>query len=244
MSDKKQQKPITQAPKKKPKRNWFLRCCKWLFILCIIGVLITGGTVIYVLRHYSSDLPDHMHLAEYTPLTVSRLYASDGKLLAEYAHEKRLFVPIEAMPKLLTSAFIAAEDKNFYHHSGIDYKSIIRAAITNLENYGKNRPLVGGSTITQQVVKNFLLTNEQSFERKIKEALLAYRISHAFSKDRILELYLNEIYLGARSYGVAAASLNYFNKSIDELELKEAALLAGLPKAPSSYDPRRHPDKA
>lgn len=232
-----EEKPVTK------KTNRFAVWCLRLFFLGFICLLFAGGAIIYILRHYSNDLPDHTHLAEYQPLTVSRLYASDGKLLAEYAHEKRLFVPIKAMPKLLTDAFIAAEDKNFYHHSGIDYKSIVRAAITNVMNYGKNRPLVGGSTITQQVVKNFLLTNEQSFERKIKEALLAYRISKAFSKDRILELYLNEIYLGARSYGVAAASLNYFNKSIDELELEEAALLAGLPKAPSSYDPRKFPEK-
>ncbi|MEM7616813.1 MAG: penicillin-binding protein 1A [Pseudomonadota bacterium] len=211
-----------------------------VFSVFIISIII----VTLVIQHLSSDLPDHNQLAQYKPLTVSRLYSYDGKIIAEYAEEKRLFVPIQAMPKLLKNAFIAAEDKNFYNHSGVDFISIFRALITNINNYGKNRPLVGGSTITQQVVKNFLLTNEKSLERKVKEAILAFRISSIFSKDQILELYLNEIYLGARSYGVAAASLNYFNKSIDELEIEEAALLAGLPKAPSTYNPKRNPEKA
>ena len=249
MSDKKKDnKKVEKKLKKKkskPKKKFGLSFFIKLFLFFgVLGILSAGGLAIYLVRHYGKDLPDYTQLAEYKPLTVSRLYASDGNLLAEYAHEKRLFVPIEAIPKQLINAFISSEDKNFYSHSGIDFVSIIRAAITNFNNIGKNKPLVGGSTITQQVVKNFLLTNEQSIERKVKEAILAFRISQAFPKDRILELYLNEIYLGARSYGVAAASLNYFNKSIDELQIEEAALLAGLPKAPSSYDPRRYPDKA
>lgn len=197
-----------------------------------------------VFQHYSEDLPSFEKLAEYSPPVVTRLYAADGRLLAEYAKEKRIFVPLKAIPTRVIQAFIAAEDKNFYDHQGIDIYGIARAVTENIANYGSGRSMVGGSTITQQVVKNFLLTNEKSFERKIKEAILAYRISKVYSKDKILELYLNEIYLGNGSYGVAAAALNYFNKSLDELTTEEAALLAAMPKAPSSYSPERNYEAA
>lgn len=216
----------------------------FMMTLMFIGVFVGSIAVFYLVFHYSQDLPDYSQLAEYEPPTVTRLYAADGRMMEEYAKEKRLFVPIKAIPKSLVHAFISAEDKNFYHHPGIDVVSILRAAVKNITNIGKNRSLVGGSTITQQVVKNFLLTNEKSLSRKIKEAILAFRITQAFPKDKIMELYLNEIYLGNRSYGVAASALNYFNKSIDELAIEEAAMLAALPKAPSSLDPRRYPEKA
>lgn len=197
-----------------------------------------------VFSHYSQGLPSFEKLAQYNPPVVTRLYAANGKLLAEYATEKRIFVPLKAIPEIVRHAFIAAEDKNFYDHTGVDVHGIARAMIENVQNYGTGRSLVGGSTITQQVVKNFLLTNEKSLERKIKEAILAYRISKVYSKDKVLELYLNEIYLGNRSYGVAAAALNYFNKPLNELSISEAALLAAMPKAPSSFDPRRNPERA
>lgn len=208
------------------------------------GILCASAVALAITYHYSKDLPDYRQLAEYNPATTTRLYANDGTLMEEYALEKRLFVPIEAIPKRLVHAFIAAEDKNFYHHPGIDFMSIFRAAVKNVMNLGQQKPLAGGSTITQQVVKNFLLTKEQSLSRKIKEAILSFRITQAYTKERILELYLNEIYLGAGSYGVAAAALNYFNKSIDELSAEEAAMLAGLPKAPGRDDPRHNYDGA
>ena len=176
--------------------------------------------------------------------TVTRVYAGDGRLMEEYAQEKRVFVPVEAMPKRLIQAFLAAEDQHFYRHPGINPLSIVRAALANVERLVTNQRPVGASTITQQVAKNFLLTNEVSIKRKFKEALLALRIEETFTKDEILELYLNQIYLGLGSYGVAAAALNYFDKSLDELSTAEAAYLAGLPKAPSWYHPIRQPDAA
>lgn len=207
--------------------------------LLMIGLLAAMA----VFYHYAHDLPDYSQLANYNPAVVTRLYAGDGKLLAEYATQRRIYTPLTAIPRRVIQAFLSAEDKNFYQHDGIDLTGIARALRENAQNLGHGR-LVGGSTITQQVVKNFLLTNEQSVERKIKEAILAFRISQAYSKDRILELYLNEIYLGRGSYGVAAAALNYFNKSLDELTLEEVALLAAMPKAPANYDPARFPDRA
>ena len=212
------------------------------FTLC--AVVIGGGAVVYIIYLYSSDLPDYGQLAKYDPPVVTRLYAADGRLLEEYAHENRLFVPINAIPKRLINAFLAAEDKNFYSHPGIDLYSLMRAMIQNINNYKQNKSLVGGSTITQQVVKNFLLTKERSVSRKVKEAILSFRISQIYSKDRILELYLNQIYLGGGSYGVASAALNYFNKSMDELTIEESAFLAAQPKAPSNYDPKRNYDRA
>jgi penicillin-binding protein 1A len=211
-----------------------------LLILAIVG----GGGALYVLHRYGSDLPDYRHLADYQPPTVTRMHAADGRLMAEYAHEKRIFVPIEAIPKRLIQAFLSAEDKNFYRHPGVDPLGILRAVLTNLRHLYDDRRPVGASTITQQVAKNFLLSNEVSLQRKIKEAILAFRIEQAFTKDQILELYLNQIYLGVGSYGVAAAALNYFDKSLDELTIAEAAFLAGLPKAPSWYHPERQAEAA
>lgn len=208
-----------------------------LFTCSALGLMLFG----IVLYHYSSDLPDYSDLAHYDPATVTRLYAGDGKLLAEYAVEKRIFVPLSAVPKRVTQAFVAAEDKDFYTNTGIDIRGIIRAGLNNWRSFRSNgHSVAGGSTITQQVVKNFLLTPEKSISRKIKEAILAYRITKIYSKDRILELYLNEIYLGKGSYGVAAAAINYFNKSLDELTVEEAAMLAALPKEPAHIDPALH----
>lgn len=192
----------------------------------------------------SQELPEYKQLATYEPAVTTRLYAGDGQLMMEYATEKRLFVPIEKIPDRVKNAFIAAEDKNFYHHSGVDYTGIARAIVGNLKNLGSGRRPAGASTITQQVAKNFLLSSELSYTRKIKEAILATRIEQAFSKDHILELYLNEIYLGNRSYGVAAAALNYFGKSLDELTIEEAAYLAALPKGPNNYNPKTKYDAA
>ncbi len=208
-----------------------------LGLLVIIAVVGAGG-VLFVFNKYGRDLPDYRQLATYEPPVMTRVHAGDGRLLAEYAVEKRVFIPIAAMPKLVTQAFLAAEDQNFYTHPGIDFTGVARAIVVNFKNIGKSRRLVGASTITQQIAKNFLLTNEVSWTRKVKEAILAFRIERAFTKDRILELYLNEIYLGFGSYGVAAAALNYFNKSMDNLSVAEIAFLAALPKAPNNYNPR------
>ncbi len=212
-------------------------------VLCVI-VLIAGVGLLYGYYHYARDLPDYRQLAKYDPPTVTRVHAGDGRLLAEFSLEKRVYVPIQAIPQRVINAFLAAEDKNFFSHPGVDFRSVLRAAVTNLINIGRGRRPVGASTITQQVAKNFLLTNEVSVERKIKEAILAFRIEQAFSKHRILELYLNEIFLGFRSYGVAAAALNYFNKSLDSLTIAEAAYLAALPKGPNNYHPLRNHDAA
>src|SRR5688572_25358975 len=175
---------------------------------------------------------------------MTRVHAADGQLLAEYARERRLYLPIQAIPRLVINAFIAAEDKSFYDHNGIDFSGIARAGLSYIQNYGSGRRPQGASTITQQVAKNFLLTNELSWSRKIKEALLAMKIERTFSKERILELYLNEIYLGMGAYGVAAASLLYFDKSVHELSVSEAAYLAALPKAPNNYHPFRQRERA
>ncbi len=216
-----------------------------VLVLVICGALAAGGGVLYVFHHYGRDLPDYKQLADYDPPTVTRIHAGDGRLLAEYAIQKRVFVPIQAIPRRVVYAFLAAEDKNFYTHPGVDPLAVMRAVVTNVINKVQGRRPVGASTITQQVAKNFLLTNELSYERKIKEAILALRMERTFSKDRILELYLNEIFLGYRgSYGVAAAALNYFNKSLDELTIAEAAYLAALPKAPNNYHPVRNYSQA
>jgi penicillin-binding protein 1A len=203
-----------------------------------------GAGILLVFYYYGRDLPDYRQLADYDPPTVTRVHAGDGRLLAEYATEKRVYVPIEAIPRRVLNALLSAEDKNFYSHPGIDFIGVGRAIVTNLANLGRDRRPVGASTITQQVAKNFLLSNELSLDRKIKEAILAFRIEQAFTKDRILDLYLNEIYLGFGSYGVAAAALNYFNKSLDELSIAEAAFLAALPKAPNNYHPIKRFDAA
>ena len=225
-----------------------MRKVRKLLMVALIGLVLVAiagaGGAFYLLQRYGNDLPEYRQLADYRPPTVTRVYAGDGRLMEEYAQEKRVFVPVEVMPKRLIQAFLAAEDKNFYHHPGIDALGIVRAALTNVERLWSDRRPVGASTITQQVAKNFLLTNEVTIERKVKEVLLAFRIEQAFTKDQILELYLNQIYLGVGSYGVAAAALNYFDKSLDELSTAEAAFLAGLPKAPSWYHPTRQPEAA
>jgi len=222
-------------------------------VLRFLGFLFTAGTIVFLvgvsaaaglLWHYSKELPDYSQLQNYEPAVMTRVHAADGSLLAEYAHERRLYIPIQAVPKLVTNAFIAAEDKNFYEHNGIDPQGIMRAVMFYVQNYGSGRRPQGASTITQQVAKNFLLNNEASFSRKIREALLALKIERTFSKQKILELYLNEIYLGMGSYGVAAASLLYFDKSVHELTIPEAAYLAALPKGPNNYNPFRHHDDA
>ncbi len=220
-----------------------VRILFWLASLAIVGTLVALIAIALIFRHYTKDLPSTDQLANYSPPVVTRLYASDGKLLAEYAKEKRFFVPLSAIPKHVQQAFISAEDRNFYSHQGIDFMGLLRAVHANVTSLGQGN-LVGGSTITQQVVKNFLLTSEKSIERKVKEAILAYRISGIYSKEKILELYLNQIYLGRGNYGVAAAAINFFNRSLDELSIEEAALLAAMPKAPSYYDPERNYDRA
>ncbi len=217
------------------------------------GFLFAAGTVVFLVGiaaaagmiwHFSKDLPDYSQLQDYEPPVMTRVHATDGSLLGEYAKERRLYLPIQAVPKLVINAFLAAEDKNFYEHGGIDYSGMARAALLYAQNYGSNRRPQGASTITQQVAKNFLLNNEVSFARKIKEALLAMRIERAYSKDKILELYLNEIYLGLGAYGIAAASLVYFDKSVNELTIAEASYLASLPKAPAALHPVRNRDRA
>lgn len=212
-----------------------------LFSLGCLGLITVIAGMAYIINYYGQDLPDYSQLKEYKPPIITRIYAGDGRLMAEFAQERRVFVPIEEIPPLVKNAFIAAEDQNFYQHEGIDFFAIARALVGNLQAMGTGARPKGASTITQQVVKNFLLTNETTYERKIKEAILAYRMEHAMSKDRILELYLNEIFLGARAYGVAAAAQQYFNKALDELTIAEVAYLAALPKAPNNYHPvRRH----
>lgn len=208
--------------------------------LTVIGLL--AG--LWVLHHYSRDLPDYRQLAIYEPPVTTRFYSGEGSLLAEYARERRLFMPIAAIPPAVVGAFLSAEDKNFYEHGGVDFVGVARAMINNLRNIGMGRRPEGASTITQQVAKNFLLGNEVSVGRKIREAILAFRIERTFTKERILELYLNEIYLGQSNYGVASAALNYFDKPLDRLSVAEIAFLAGLPRAPSNYDPVRNHDAA
>ena len=223
------------------------------FLLRFLGWVFAGGTIMFfvgvtgvagILWHFSKDLPDYSQLQDYEPAVMTRVHASDGSLLAEYAKERRLYLPIQAIPKSVINAFIAAEDKNYYEHNGIDFSGIARAAVSYVQNYGRGRRPQGASTITQQVAKNFLLTNELSVGRKIKEALLAMKIERTLSKEKILELYLNEIYLGIGAYGVAAASLLYFDKSVHELTVTEAAYLAALPKGPNNYHPIRRRDEA
>jgi penicillin-binding protein 1A len=223
-------------------------------MLRFLGVLFAAGFVVfcgvaagaaYIIWQTSKTLPDYQQLATYEPPVTTRVHAADGSLIAEYARERRLFVPVGAVPERLIHAFLSAEDKSFYDHPGIDWESLIRAAVVNVQNRLQgSRRLIGASTITQQVAKNFLLTSDRTIDRKLKEALLAFRIEEAFTKDQILELYLNEIYLGLNAYGIAAAALNYFGKSLNELTLAEMAYLAALPKAPNNYHPHRHGERA
>ncbi len=212
------------------------------FVIIFFGIIIFF--IFSTLWYFSIGLPDYKKLSNYQPPISSRVYSEDSKLIAEYALEKRLFIPYESIPNKVINAFLSAEDKNFFSHPGIDAKGILRAVIKNIKNISQNKRLEGASTITQQVAKNFLLTNEVSMKRKIKEAILAFRIERAYTKQRILELYLNQIYLGQGAYGIAAASLEYFDKPIKELTYSETALLAALPKAPSKYNPYRYPETA
>lgn len=222
------------------------RLLSWLFGFGVFCGLIGLAGASYFIWMLSEDLPDYTVLQDYQPPVTTRVHAADGTLLAEFARERRLFQPVETMPPHVLQAFLSAEDKDFYSHFGIDISGVIRAARDNVMQIveGRSGNLVGASTITQQVAKNFLLTSEQTWDRKIKEALLAVRIENTFSKDRILELYLNEIFLGFNSYGVAAAALNYFDKALYELTYAEAAYLATLPKGPSNYHPFRRPEAA
>ena len=213
---------------------------KKLFTVLASFLLLISITILGVLWTFSNKIPDYKFLKSYKPPVSSKMYSGNGEVVADFSKEKRIFVPYSAIPKNVINSFLAAEDKNFFSHPGIDAKGVVRAIIRNIQNIMSSKRLEGASTITQQVAKNFLLTNEVSLNRKIKEAILAFRIERALSKERILELYLNQIYLGSGAYGVAAASLEYFDKSIKELNYNEAALLAALPKAPSKYNPYRN----
>ena len=213
---------------------------KNIFILFLSFSLLFLIIIIGVLWNFSNNIPDYKFLKNYKPPVSSKVYSGNGNLVADFSKEKRIFVPYNSIPKNVINAFLSAEDKNFFFHPGVDAKGVLRAMINNVKNIMTSRRLEGASTITQQVAKNFLLTNEVSLNRKIKEAILAFRIERALSKERILELYLNQIYLGSGAYGVAAASLEYFDKSIKNLDIEEAALLAALPKAPSKYNPYRN----
>ena len=212
---------------------------KNILLISISIVLLTSVLIVGVLWTYSKDIPDYKFLKNYKPPVSSKVYSGEGELVADFSQEKRVFVPYSSIPKNVINAFLSAEDKNFFSHPGVDAKGVLRAVVNNISNIISSERLEGASTITQQVAKNFLLTNEVSINRKIKEAILAFRIERALSKERILELYLNQIYLGSGAYGIAAASLEYFDKSIRDINYSEAALLAALPKAPSRYNPYR-----
>ncbi len=218
-----------------------------LFSLGMLGLIAVAGAGIYAISYYSRDLPDYTALKNYEPQEVTRVYSGDGRLMAEFASEKRVFVPVEAIPDIVKNAFISAEDKNFRTHAGVDFYAVVRAVLHDLKNHGTGKRPEGASTITQQVAKNFLMLDERQAEKsfwdklrvKMREAILAFRIERAMSKDHILELYLNQIWLGEGAYGVAAAAQNYFNKPLDELTVEQAAYLAALPKGPGNYDPVR-----
>ncbi|MCK5041956.1 MAG: penicillin-binding protein 1A, partial [Sphingomonadales bacterium] len=241
MTKVKENKKAIKAKKKKSKLRTFVGV---VAVLLLFGSMAGAVGLFMILSHYGRDLPDYTQLADYEPPVVTRIHAGDGSLLTEFARQRRLFVPINAVPDHVIEAFLAAEDKNFYNHSGFDVLGIGRAMLTNVKNAGTGRPLVGASTLTQQVAKNFLLSSDQRLERKIKEAILTFRIEKAFSKDQILELYLNEIYFGYGAYGLASAALNYFNKSLEQLNIEEAAYLAAVPKGPPRYHPIRHYERA
>jgi len=216
------------------------RILKNIFILTLSVGLFSAISIIAVLWAFSNNLPDYKFLKNYKPPVSSKVYSGEGQLVNDFSTEKRIFIPFSAIPKKVINSFLSAEDKNFFSHPGIDARGVLRAVIKNISNMLTSKRLEGASTITQQVAKNFLLTNEVSFNRKLKEAILAFRIERALSKERILELYLNQIYLGGGAYGVASASLEYFDKPISELNYEEAALLAALPKAPSRYNPYKN----
>ena len=237
--------PIPPIKSKKPKRRgWFARVLGTLFAFAALGAIAAGVGGYAIYQRYSADLPDFEGLAHYQPRVMSRVYASNDQLVAELATERRIFVPIGAIPEVVKHAFMSAEDQNFMIHRGFDPLAIARAAFTDAMQYGSGRRPIGASTITQQVAKNMLLGNETSIARKVRELILAVRIEQSLSKDKILELYLNEIYLGLQAYGVASAAQAYFNKPLDQLSIAEAAFLAVLPKAPNNYNPFRFPDAA
>ncbi len=221
-------------------RSVLFFCIKIALLLGLSASIIAAMLVYY----YAQDLPDFSQLSNYHPPSVTRIYAADGKLMEEYAKEHRVFVPISTIPPSLLEAFIAAEDKNFYEHPGIDAMGVVRAGIANIFKLIQGKRMEGASTITQQVVRNFLLSSERSLARKVKEAILSYTISKAMSKNQILELYLNQIFLGRGAYGVAAAAQVYFNKSVEELTIAESAYIAALPKAPSNFNPEKNYDRA
>ena len=216
------------------------RIIKNIFILILSFGLLSALSIIAVLWAFSNNLPDYKFLKSYKPAVSSKVYSGDGELVNDFSSEKRIFVPYKAISEKVINSFLSAEDKNFFYHPGVDAKGVLRAVVNNISNIIASKRLEGASTITQQVAKNFLLTNEVSLNRKIKEAILAFRIERALSKERILELYLNQIYLGEGTYGVASASLEYFDKPISELNYEEAAMLAALPKAPSRYNPYKN----
>ncbi len=222
----------------------FITYIKLLLIFLFIFGFISIFIIFYTLWRYSSELPSYEKIVEYKPNLSSRIYSSDGFILKSFYTEERIFIPVDRIPKNIKHAFLASEDKNFYNHYGVDFMAIFRAFITNIININSNKRVVGASTITQQVVKNLLLSNELSYSRKIKEIILAIRIENILDKNDILELYLNDIYLGYGSYGIGSASLNYFNKSIYDLQLHEIAFLASLPKAPNNYNPKTNYYKA
>jgi penicillin-binding protein 1A len=237
--------PILPPPpqrKKRKRRSWLLSLVAFCFASGAVLLLTATAVGGYYVWTASRDLPDYERLKKYEPPVMTRIHAADGTLMAEHARERRIFVPINVIPKVVINAFLAAEDRRFYEHGGLDIKGIARALIKNIQRRGKRAE--GASTITQQVAKNLLLSNERTFDRKLKEAILAIRMERTFKKEQILELYLNEIYLGMNSYGVAAAALNYFNKELAQLTLEEAAYLAALPKAPTNYHPFREKAKA
>ncbi|MBW3098944.1 penicillin-binding protein 1A [Pseudohoeflea coraliihabitans] len=221
-----------------------IRLIGYFFGIGTVLLLIAAGAVAWYVGSITRDLPDYEVLNSYEPPVTTRVHASDGQLMAEYAAQRRLYLPIQAIPDRVKAAFISAEDKNFYTHPGVDPVGLARAIVTNVQNIGSGRRPVGASTITQQVAKNFLLSSDQTISRKAREAILSFRIEQAYSKDRILELYLNEIFFGLNSYGIAGAALTYFNKSVNELTIAETAYLAALPKAPSNYHPFRNTERA
>jgi penicillin-binding protein 1A len=238
--------PPPAVPKKRRRRSWILGLLGFGFASGVVVFLAISAVAGFFVWKASRDLPDYESLAKYEPPVMTRIHAHDGSLMAEYARERRIFVPINVIPKMVIAAYLSAEDKRFYEHGGLDFAGIGRAVYRFIETKakGSNRRTEGASTITQQVAKNFLLSSDRTLERKIKEAILSIRIERAYSKDKILELYLNEIYLGLNSYGVAAAALNYFNKELSELTIEEVAYLAALPKAPNNYHPFRRPKEA
>jgi penicillin-binding protein 1A len=233
-----------EGRRRRRRRGFFLRFLGFMFAAAMIVFIAVAGAAAFVLWKVSSELPDYEVLAQYEPPVMTRIHANDGSLIAEFSRERRIYVPITAIPPCIINAFISAEDKNFFQHGGLDVQGIIRAIVTNLSNAQSGRRSVGASTITQQVAKNFLLSSNQTIERKLKEAILAIRIERAFTKEQILELYLNEIYLGVGAYGVAAAAQSYWDKALNELTLADCAYLATLPKAPSNYDPFKFADRA